>query len=184
MKHRIPTAGRREDILHAALREQALARRGRRILAATTSAALVLIVEGLVTWRFLPSHGPSDEDRQRDLMASQPRIPTPEESNRQDPRYRLAPEPSPRLIVERVSTTPGLAKKLAFTPAASTVPRATDDDLARALHAANPNAGLVRVDGQLFAASGNTLVRPENLTAPDDAKPQSMLAPHPNAVGV
>lgn len=191
-----PTDDRREEILQAALREQAIAHRGRRVLSAGASVAFVAIVAGFVTWRFLPIDIPtsfpdalaeSSEDKAiRERIASQPRIPTPKESNRQDPRYRLIQPESPRLIVERVATTPGLAKKYAATPASSPVARATDDDLALALHATNPDSGLVRVGGQLFAANGGTLIRPEDLPSPatTDEKPQSMLAPRSSTVGV
>lgn len=187
---------RRDEILHDALREQALAHRGRRVLSASASVALIAIVAGVVMWRFLPTSTPtsptnrlaeSSEDKAiRELMAGQPRISTPAESYRHDPRYRLALPPQPRLIVERVSTSPGLAGKFVATPAKSTITRATDDDLALALHAADPDSGLVRVDGRLFAAMGGTLVCPEDLPAPahTDTKPQSTIGPRSGAIGV
>lgn len=184
------------EILDAALREQAFARRGRRVLSAGASVVLVAAVAGGIAWRVLPLRFPispnspmaeSPEDRAiRERMASQPRIPTPEESGRQDPRYRLVAQEPPRMIVERVATTPGISKRLAAGLTPSTISRATDEDLARALRATNPGSGLVRVDGRLYAATGDTLVRPEDLPAPvvGEDEPQSMLAPRPNAVGV
>ena len=190
------TDNRRDEILNAALREQALAHRGRRVLSATASVALIAVVAGVVAWQFLPINAPispavpiaeSPEDAAiRDRMASQPRIATPGESNRRDPRFRLIEHATPRMIVERAATTPGLAKKYASVPARSSVARATDDDLALALHATNPASGLVRMGGQLFAANGGTLVRPEDLPAStaEDGKPQSMLAPRSSAFGV
>lgn len=180
-----PTPRRRDEILQTALREQAGAQRGRRVVSSAASVALIAVVAGIAAWRFVPEFGPSEEEKVRALMASQPRIPTPEESNRQDPRYRLTEQAAPRLIVERVATTPGIAKKLAATPGDSTISRATDDDLARALHSADPTAGLVRVDGRLFAASGGTLVRPEDLPVREaDTEPRSMILSQPSVVGV
>lgn len=191
-----PGHDRRGDILNSALREQALAQRGRRALSTGASVVLVVAVAGGVAWRVLPtisSISPdspmagSPEDRAiRERMASQPWIPTPEESGRQDPRYRLVAQEPPRLIVDRVATTPGIAKKLAAEPTSSTISRATDEDLARALRATIPGSGLVRVDGRLYAASGDTLVRPEDLQTAEikDEKPRSMTTTQPSAVGV
>lgn len=185
MTNHCPIPDRRDEILRAAVQEQAFARRGRRVVSTFTSVALIGIVAGLVAWRFVPEFGASEEDKVRELMARQARIPTPEESNRQDPRYRLVDRASPRLIVEHVATTQGIAKKFAVTPKNSTISLATDDDLAIALHASNPARGLVRVDGRLFTASGGTLIRPEDLPAAErDAVPRSMILPRPGAVGV
>lgn len=196
MNDQIPGHDRRSEILDAALREQAFTQRGRRALSAGASVVLIVAVVGLVAWRVIPTSSPispdspiaeSTDDRAiREKMASQPRIPTPEDSGRQDPRYRLIAQESARLIVERVATTPGIARRLATEPASSTISRATDEDLARALHAAIPGSGLVRVDGRLYAASGDTLIRPEDLQSPGDRgdKPRSMATPQPIAVGV
>ena len=187
---------RGSEILDAALREQAFARRGRRVLSAGASVVLVAAVAGGIAWRVLPLRFPispnspmaeSPEDRAiRERMASQPRIPTPGESGRRDPRYGLVSRESPRLIVERATTTPGISKKLAAEPTSPTIARATDEDLARALNASIPGSGLVRVDGRLYAASGDTLVRPEDLQTPGikDEKPRSMTTTRPSAVGV
>lgn len=191
-----PGQERRDEILRAALRQQALARRGRRVVATGASAALLLVMAGVATWRFVPGVAPTlrsgpmatgaGDESVRDLMAAQTRIPTPEESNRQDPRFRLIGDDGPRLVVERVSTTPGLTEKYAATTTAAAITPATDDDLARALHSIDPGAGLVRVDGKLFAASGDSLVRPENLSAPAGAAPapQSLRHARPDQVGV
>ncbi|MFO0833768.1 MAG: hypothetical protein U0638_02265 [Phycisphaerales bacterium] len=191
-----PHRDRRGDILSTALREQALAQRGRRVLSAGAAVMSIVAVAGIVAWRVLPTSSPispdspmaeSPEDRAiREKMASQPRIPTPEEAGRQDPRYRLIAQESPRLIVDRVATTPGISKKLAAKPTSSTVSLATDEDLAEALHQTIPGSGLVRVDGRLYAATGDTLIRPEDLQSPGGKgdEPRSMSAPQPSAVGV
>lgn len=191
-----PNRDRRNAILDVALREQAFVQRGRRVLSAGASVVLIVVVAGAVAWRVLPTSssispdGPVAESAEdhaiRERMASQPRIPTPEESGRQDPRYRLIAHESTRLIVDRVVTTPGIAKKLAAEPRFSTIARATDEDLARALHASIPGSGLVRVDGRLYAASDGTLIRPEDLQAPGGKgdEPRSMSTPQPSAVGV
>lgn len=196
MNDHSPNRDRSSEILDAALREQAFARRGRRVLSAGASVALIVVVAGVVAWRVLPASSSispdsptadSPEDRAiRERMASQPRIPTPEESGRRDPRYGLVSRESPRLIVERASTTPGISKKLAAEPTSPTIARATDEDLAWALNASIPGSGLVRVDGRLYAASGDTLVRPEDLQTPGskDEKPRSMTTTRPSAVGV
>ncbi len=196
MTDQSPNRDRRGEILDAALREQAFVQRGRRVLFAGASVLLIVVVAGAVAWRVLPTSSPispdgpvaeSPDDRAiREKMASQPRIPTPEESGRQDPRYRLIAQESPRLILERVATTPGTAKKFAAESSPPTIARATDEDLAGALRATIPGAGLVRVDGKLYAASGDTLVRPEDLPTPEsrDDKPRSLMAPRPGAVGV
>jgi hypothetical protein len=191
-----PGQERRDEILLAALRQQALARRGRRVIATGASAALLLLMAGLLTWRdvsrgtpILPS-GPTatgtGAGSVRELMAAQTRIPTPDESHRQDPRFRLIGDGEPRLVVERVSTTPGLTERYAVSTSAASITLASDDDLARALHSIDPGSGLVRVDGKLFAASGNALVRPENLTAPasEAPAPQSLLHAGRDQVGV
>ncbi|MCC6970385.1 MAG: hypothetical protein IT434_09205 [Phycisphaerales bacterium] len=191
-----PDRDRRGDILSAALREQDLARRGRRVLSAGASVVLIVAVAGIVAWRVLPTSSPispdgpvaeSPEDRAiREKMAGQPRIPTPEESGRQDPRFRLIAQEPPRLTLERVATTPGISKRLAAGPTFSTVSPATDEDLAQALHQTLPGSGLVRVDGRLYAASGDTLVRPEDLQPPESKgdEPRSVTTPQPSPVGV
>ncbi len=189
-----PGQERRDEILRAALRQQALAKRGRLVVATGASAALLLVMTGVVAWHVVSGGAPTlrsgplatGDESVRDLMAAQTRIPTPDESNRQDPRFRLIGDGEPHLVVELVSTTPGLTEKYAATTTAATITPASDDDLARALHAIDPGSGLVRVDGKLFAASGDSLVRPENLSAPASAAPapQSLRHARPDQVGV
>lgn len=197
MTHRDPPPlNRRREILDLALREQALARHGRRVVGLAVATAAVLVASAAVVFHMLPpttpAHSPSlasnggATDRASSDAVASPSPPAPDGSATtprvEGQEHRLASSaPERRMIVERIRTTPGIAERLAVSTASSDVARATDDDLVAVLRASDPSAGLLRIGGQVYATSRDTIVRPEEFVTRTPAGAPHSLLPTPAA---